>query len=73
MGIDPNLKVVREGMDIFIGQNHSKVNYHINFMDMLTGFSDGVSKNEPWYKIVDEFSKKDRMFWDKNSFIFFFV
>lgn len=60
MGINPQQKVVRDGMEKYLLRKA--------FEDELPGeivwrrkdgFSDGVSKNErPWYEIIDEYSRK---------------
>jgi len=60
MGIDPELKIVRDGMEKYLlrksfeGELPEKLLWR-----RKDGFSDGVSKNErPWYEIIDEKSKE---------------
>jgi asparagine synthase (glutamine-hydrolysing) len=70
MGIDPNLKVVREGMEKFLLRKSFKGELPEELLwRRKDGFSDGVSKNErPWYKIVDEFSKKEGCSGEKDLY-----
>jgi asparagine synthase (glutamine-hydrolysing) len=59
MGINPELKVVRDGMEKYL----LRKSFEGELPDELLwrrkdGFSDGVSKKErPWYEIIDEKSK----------------
>lgn len=60
MGINPELKVVRDGMEKYL----LRKSFEGELPDELLwrrkdGFSDGVSRNErPWYEIIDEKSKE---------------
>lgn len=61
MGISPELKVVRDGMEKYLlrkafeGELPEEIIWR-----RKDGFSDGVSKTErPWYEIIDEYSKEN--------------
>ena len=59
MGINPELKVVRDGMEKYLLRKSFEGELPEEFLwRRKDGFSDGVSKKErPWYEIIDEKSK----------------
>ncbi len=61
MGINPELKTVRDGMEKYLLRKSFEGELPEELLwRRKDGFSDGVSKNErPWYEIIDEKSKEN--------------
>jgi asparagine synthase (glutamine-hydrolysing) len=61
MGINPELKTVRNGMEKYLLRKSFEGELPEELLwRRKDGFSDGVSKNErPWYEIIDEKSKQN--------------
>lgn len=70
MGIDPKLKVVRQGMEKFLLRKSFEGELPEELLwRRKDGFSDGVSKNErPWYEIIDEISKDQSYYGEKHLY-----
>ena len=60
MGINPELKIVRDGMEKYLLRKSFEGELPEEFLwRRKDGFSDGISKNErPWYEIINEKSKE---------------
>ena len=70
MGIDPTLKIVRQGMEKFLLRKSFEGEIPEEILwRRKDGFSDGVSRNErPWYKIIDELSKDKGYYGEKHLY-----
>ena len=70
MGIDPELKIVREGMEKYLLRKSFQGELPEELLwRRKDGFSDGVSKNErPWYEIINEISIINGYSGEKNLY-----
>lgn len=70
MGINPELKVVRDGMEKYLLRKSFEGELPEELLwRRKDGFSDGVSKNErPWYEIIGEMAKKNGFNSEKHMY-----
>jgi len=70
MGIDPKLKVIRQGMEKYLLRKAFEGELPEDLLwRRKDGFSDGISRNErPWYQIIDEMSKENGYYGEKHFY-----